>query len=76
MDTRLMESFVAVAEELHLDRAAKRLNISQPPLSKRIQQLERIIGAALLRRTNRRVEITDAGLVFLTATHLPIRVAA
>lgn len=65
MDHKLMQSFVAVAEELHFGRAAARLHITQPPLTKQIQQLEQTIGARLLERTKRKVELTAAGRVFL-----------
>lgn len=65
MDHKLMQSFVAVAEELHFGRAAARLHISQPPLTKQIQQLEQAMGVRLLERTKRKVELTAAGLVFL-----------
>ena len=60
-----VRSFVAVAEELHFGRAAERLRMTQPPLSRQIQKLEKSVGARLLERDNRRVELTGAGVAFL-----------
>jgi len=57
--------FIAVAEELHFGRAAERLSMTQPPLSRQIQKLEKSVGAQLLERDNRRVELTGAGAAFL-----------
>lgn len=60
-----LAGFIAVAEELHFGRAAERLNMTQPPLSRQIQKLEKIIGAELLERDNRKVRLTSAGQTFL-----------
>lgn len=57
--------FIAVAEELHFGRAAERLSMTQPPLSRQIQKLETAVGARLLERDNRRVSLTPAGAAFL-----------
>ncbi len=75
VDLRHFRSFVVVAEEGHIGRAATRLFITQPALSRQMQQLEREIGTAILVRTPRGVELTEAGGELLVRARVALEAA-
>src|SRR5215207_6262638 len=73
VELRHLRYFVAVAEELHFTRAARRVHIAQQPLSAAIARLEQQLGVKLLERTTRRVELTEAGEALLEPARAALR---
>jgi DNA-binding transcriptional LysR family regulator len=61
IDTKRLQYFIAVAEELHVGRAADRMGIAQPPLSRHIQTMEQDLGAQLFHRGRNAISLTQAG---------------
>src|SRR5260221_7947830 len=73
LETQELSSFAVLAEQLHFGRAAARLHISQPALSKRIRSLEDKVGGPLLGRNRRGVALTPAGSMFYKEARRIIR---
>ncbi|HTW43960.1 MAG TPA: LysR family transcriptional regulator [Acidobacteriaceae bacterium] len=71
-ETKLMESVIALAEELHFQRAARKLRISQPMLTKNIQDIETIIGGPLFVRNRKQVVLNDAGRAYVQHARLSL----
>ena len=65
MEIRSLKAFITIAEELNFRKAADKLNITQPPLTRMITQLESDLGCKLFNRTTRSVELTGAGIHLL-----------
>ena len=76
MDLRALRYFVHVAEARSFSKAAVQLRIAQPALSRQIRKLEDEVGLALILRTRRQLELTDAGLLLLQRAHSLLRQAA
>src|SRR4051812_22994054 len=73
VELRHLRYFVAVAQEQNVTRAAARLHVSQPPLSRQIRDLEHELGVALFEHTAKAVRLTDAGRIFLTEAQAVLR---
>jgi DNA-binding transcriptional LysR family regulator len=71
-DTKLMEAVIALAEELHFGRAARRLRISQPMLTKNIQDVETLVGGPLFLRDRKHVVLSDAGRAYVQQARLSL----
>lgn len=75
MELHQLKCFLAVAEELNFSRAAARLNMTQPPLSRQIQLLEKNLGVILFTRSNRRVELTAMGAQLVKEARLILKLS-
>jgi len=76
VDSRQLECFIAVAEELNINRAAVRLHMTQPPLTRRIQRLEHDVGVELFRRTPAGMELAEAGQILLERAYRIVTLSA
>jgi len=76
VDSRQLECFIAVAEELNINRAAVRLHMTQPPLTRRIQRLEHDVGVELFRRTPAGMDLTEAGQILLERAYRIVTLSA
>ena len=76
IELRAWRQFLVLAEQLHFGRAAALLNMTQPPLTLALQQMERRLGVALFERTRRSVALTPAGLALMEPVRLLLRQAA
>ncbi len=66
MDIRQLRYFIAIVEEKSISAAARRLHLSQPPLSQQLKAMEEELGALLVERSGKRLEVTDAGKALYT----------
>lgn len=75
MEFRQLHYFIAVADEANLTAASCRLHVSQPPITRQIKQLEEELGARLFRRSSKGVQLTAAGVAFLTEARRLVQIA-